>query len=141
MSEITVSKQAKQDLIDIWSYIADDNPQAADTVLDTLNKKISLLADHPLLGPARLHIARDLRYLISGNYLILYRVIKENVEIVRVLHGARNLSALFKDDETSHRTPRPRGDHPGLGQQTDGSPHRLHGDLEIQRHHDQMALT
>ena len=38
----------------------------------------------------------------------------------------------------AHRTPRPRGDRPGLGQQADGSPHRLHGDLEIQRHHDPL---
>ena len=101
MPEITVSKRAKQDLIDIWSCIADDNPQAADTLLDTLTKKIGLLADHPLLGPARPDIACELRYLISGNYLILYRVHLDAVEIVRVLHGARNLSGLFKDDKRS----------------------------------------
>ena len=60
-----------------------------------------MLADHPLLGPARPDIAPDLRYLISGNYLILYRALGDSVEIVRVLHGARNLSALFTRDETS----------------------------------------
>ena len=64
-----------------------------------LNEKIGLLADHPLLGPARPDIAPDLRYLISDNYLLLYRVLPESVEIVRALHGARNLSALFRDDE------------------------------------------
>jgi toxin ParE1/3/4 len=100
MPDITVTKQAKQDLLSIWSYIADDNPSAADKLLDTLNKRIGTLADHPLLGPARPDIAPDLRYLVSLDYLILYRVRKDAVEIVRVLHGARNLSALFKDDET-----------------------------------------
>ena len=101
MPDITVTKQAKQDLIEIWVYVADNNPTAADKLLDTLNKKIGMLSDHPLLGPARPDIAPDLRYLISGNYLILYRVHRDSVEIVRVLHGARNLSALFKGDETS----------------------------------------
>jgi len=101
MPDITVTKQAKQDLIEIWVYVADNNPAAAEKLLDTLNKKIGMLADHPLLGPARPDIAPDLRYLISGNYLILYRVIGDSVEIVRVLHGARNLSALFRGDETS----------------------------------------
>ena len=101
MPDITVTKQAKQDLIEIWIYVADNNPTAADKLLDTLNKKIGMLSDHPLLGPARPDIAPDLRYLISGNYLILYRVHGDSVEIVRVLHGARNLSAIFKGDETS----------------------------------------
>ena len=101
MPEITVSQQARQDLIDIWRYVADDNPDAADRLLDTLDTKIALLLDHPLLGPARPDIAPNLRYLIADNYLILYRVRKESVEIVRVLHGARNLSVLFKDDETT----------------------------------------
>jgi len=101
MPEITVSKRARQDLIDIWRYIAADNPGAADKLLDTLDDKIDLLVDHPLLGPARPDIAPDLRYLISENYLILYRVLRESVEIVRVLHGARNLKALFEGDETT----------------------------------------
>jgi toxin ParE1/3/4 len=101
MPEITVTKQAKQHLIEIWVYVADNNSAAANKLLDTLNKKIGTLADHPLLGPARPDIAPHLRYLISGNYLILYRVLGDDVGIVRVLHGARNLSALFKGDEMS----------------------------------------
>ena len=50
MPDITVSKQARQDLVDIWLYIADNNPYAADTLLDRPHEKISYLADHPLLG-------------------------------------------------------------------------------------------
>lgn len=96
MPDITVSKQARQDLVDIWLYIADNNPYAADTLLDRLHEKISYLADHPLLGPTRPDIAPNLRYLVSGNYLILYRLLQESVEIVRVLHGARNLSAHLR---------------------------------------------
>lgn len=100
MPRVTVTKEAKQDLRSIWSYIAEDNPSAADRTLDTLNDKIRLLADNPLLGPARPDIAPDLRYLVSDNYLILYRAISDGVDVVRVLHGARNLAALFKDDDT-----------------------------------------
>ena len=101
MPRVTVTKEAKRDLRSIWSYIAEDNPSAADRTLDTVNDRISLLADNPYLGPARPDIAPDLQYLVSGNYLILYRVLSESVEIVRVLHGARNLAALFKGDETT----------------------------------------
>jgi toxin ParE1/3/4 len=101
MAEVTLSNQARQDLLAIWEYIAEDNFAAADRVLDTLDERMQLLADQPFLGPARPDIARDLRYLVSENYLILYRVTGDVAEIVRVLHGARNLRALFKDDEQS----------------------------------------
>ncbi len=100
MPTVTLTNEAKRDLLSIWSYVAEDNPAAADRVLDSLNEHMSLLTDNPLLGPARPDIAPDLRYLVSGNYLVLYRVISEDAEIVRVLHGARNLSAIFEDDKT-----------------------------------------
>ena len=98
MSGITISKQAKEDLIAIWSYIADDSQTAADHVLDTLNDQLTLLSAHPHLGRERPDIAPGLRYCISNNYLVLYRVHEEQAEIVRVLHGARNISVLFEDE-------------------------------------------
>lgn len=97
MPAITLTVAARQDLLSIWEYIADDNPTAADRVLDTLDKKMALLAEHPFLGPARPDIAPDLRYLVSDNFVVLYRVLPDVVEIVRVLHGARNLTAIFTD--------------------------------------------
>lgn len=42
--------QAEDDLIDIWLYIAQDNPAAADKLLDTIEEKGQLLADNPKLG-------------------------------------------------------------------------------------------
>jgi toxin ParE1/3/4 len=86
-------------LVDIWAYIAADNPHAADRLLNTSDSKISLLVENPKLGRARSDIAPDLRYLPVGNYLILYRGIPEGIEVVRVLHGARNLRAIFHGDE------------------------------------------
>ncbi|WP_213460381.1 type II toxin-antitoxin system RelE/ParE family toxin [Thiocapsa sp.] len=97
MHDVTISNQAREDLIAIWEYVADNNPSAADRLLDMLDARIDRLADHPFLGPARPDIARDFRYLVCDNYLILYRALADAVEIVRVLHGARNLTAIFTD--------------------------------------------
>jgi toxin ParE1/3/4 len=99
MHEVTISNQARQDLIAIWEYIADDNPSSADRLLDMLDARINRLADHPHLGHARPDIARDLRYLVCDSNLVLYRVLADAVEVVRVIHGARNLSAIFKEHE------------------------------------------
>lgn len=102
MPAISLTVAARQDLLAIWDYIATDNMAAADRVLDALDARIQLLADHPLLGPSRPDIAPDLRYLVSDNYLILYRVLPDVVEIVRILHGARNLTAIFTDTDPLH---------------------------------------
>jgi toxin ParE1/3/4 len=95
MPVIQRTAQAEEDLIDIWLYIAQDNPAAADRLLDKIDGKIRLLAEQPAIGPAREDIAPDLRYLPLGNYLILYRIILDGIEIVRVVQGARNLKDLF----------------------------------------------
>ncbi len=87
--------QAEDDLLDIWLYIAQDKPNAADQFLDELEAKFLLLAEQPQLGPARPDIAPGLRYFPVRSYLILYREITEGVEIVRVVHGARRLLNLL----------------------------------------------
>lgn len=86
--------QAEEDLIDIWSYIAADNARAADRLLDTLDEKSQFLADNPGLGVERPEIALGVRSWHVGSYLILYRKIKDGVEIVRYVHGARRLQDL-----------------------------------------------
>ena len=87
--------QADEDLIDLWVYIAQDNPDAADNLLDELENKFALLAGQPRLGVARSDIAPGLRHFPVGNYLILYREIDPGIKVVRVVHGARRLSHLF----------------------------------------------
>ena len=79
----------------LWVYIAQDNPDAADHLLDEFEKKFALLAGQPRLGAARSDIAPGLRHFPVGNYLILYREIDPGIEVVRVVHGARRLSDLF----------------------------------------------
>jgi len=67
MARVVFTKKAREDLIDIWLHIAEDDPAAADRVLDRLDEAASLLADHPEMGAARDDIRPGLRYLISGS--------------------------------------------------------------------------
>jgi toxin ParE1/3/4 len=95
MPGIRRTAQAEEDLIDLWLYIAQDNPGAADRLLDEIEDKFSLLAANPKLGPARPDIAEDCRYFPVGRYLILYRVMADGIEVVRVVQGSRHLEDLF----------------------------------------------
>jgi toxin ParE1/3/4 len=89
--------RAEEDLIEIWTYIARDNLTAADRVLDRIDTVCLRLSENPYLGPARPDLAGGLRYFVSGSYLVLYRIIESGVEVVRVVHGARDLPSLFRD--------------------------------------------
>jgi toxin ParE1/3/4 len=71
-------------------------PSAADRFLDTLYERFLLLAGQPLLGQARSELALNLRSLPVGNYVIFYRPIDDGIEVVRVLHGARDIDAMFE---------------------------------------------
>jgi toxin ParE1/3/4 len=95
LARFTRTARAEDDLIEIWLYIAEDNPQAADTLLSKIDNACEHLAQNPGMGPARPDLAPDFRYSVIGNYLILYREAAEGIEIVRVVHGARHLPDLI----------------------------------------------
>jgi toxin ParE1/3/4 len=95
MPQVFYTRAAREDLIDIWTHIARDDPAAADRVLDRLDEVAAQLGDNPQMGPARDDIRPGLRYLVSGSYLLLYRIDGDDIEIVRAVHGRRDLYGLF----------------------------------------------
>lgn len=98
MSKVHFLRKAEDDLLGIWAYIAEDDQQAATRVLRAINEKCLMLAENSKLGPARPDIAPDVRYFIAGRHLILYREIQAGIEVVRVLHAARNIHGVFNLD-------------------------------------------
>lgn len=95
MARVSFTRQARDDLIDIWLHVAEDDPKTADRVLEQLDEAASHLAQHPEMGAARDDIRPGLRYQIKGSYLLLYRITAAGVEVVRVVHGRRDLFSLF----------------------------------------------
>ena len=91
------SDAAERDLEDIWDWIAEENIAAAQQKIEAIGAHIRLLGRTPQIGRLRAEIAPDLRALVEGNYLILYRFDQSDkrVEIVRIIHQRRDLSALF----------------------------------------------
>ena len=95
MNQYRVSEAAKSDLDEIWFYIAQDNPDAADKFIRALVSRFPTLASMPDLGRKREELAARLRSLPVGRYVIFYRPMENGVEIARVLHGARDFPPLF----------------------------------------------
>jgi toxin ParE1/3/4 len=99
MPVILKRPRAQSDLVEIWDYIADDSEARADAFLDRIDQKFRTLAQRPGLGRARDELAEGLRSFPVGRYVVFYRPLPEGVEIVRVLHGARDLTAAFFADD------------------------------------------
>jgi|SRR6516225_9480634 toxin ParE1/3/4 len=97
MAAIRRTPEAERDLLTIWLSIAQDSPRAADGVLDILDEKFRLLAGRPALGPLREDLAAGLRMFPAGRYLIFYRPAPDGIDVIRVLHSARDIPARFQE--------------------------------------------
>jgi toxin ParE1/3/4 len=95
MPHVFTRPRAEADLVDIWRYIAQDSPANADRLLDRINDTMNRLAAVPFMGQARFDLALGLRMFPVGSYLIFFRPIQEGIEVIRVLHGKRNITVRF----------------------------------------------
>ncbi|MBW3623104.1 MAG: type II toxin-antitoxin system RelE/ParE family toxin [Armatimonadetes bacterium] len=94
MSHIVRTAQAELDLYEIWSYIAEDNPRAADRLLDEIGNAFQLLSDFPETGRYRDEFSQALRSFPVQRYVIYYQPFEGGIRILRVLHGARDQKPL-----------------------------------------------
>ena len=95
MSSYLLSPEARDDLLEIWSYIARDNPAAADQLEADLYAACEKLAVHPHLGHRRADLTDEpvLFWRVRGVYLVIYLAETAPLSIVRILHGARETPA------------------------------------------------
>lgn len=95
MPDVIKLSRARSDLIEIWNCIADDSEALADAFIDIIDQKLLALASNPDMGRAREELAKGVRSFPAGSCVIFYRPISNGIEIGRVLHGARDIAALF----------------------------------------------
>ena len=86
---------AATDIEGIVFYIAENNPVAAQQWLNDIHARCRRISEMPGIGMSRPDVRPDLRMSSVGNYLILYRQVGSDVEIVRVIHGARQWQELI----------------------------------------------
>ncbi len=90
-----LSGRARRDLLHIWRYISEDNESAADRFIDLLTQHFELLGKNPHVGRRRDELRSGYRSFPVGQYVILYRIAEPCVQIMHILHGKRDIDALF----------------------------------------------
>ncbi|MBD1928276.1 type II toxin-antitoxin system RelE/ParE family toxin [Trichocoleus sp. FACHB-90] len=99
MSRYIISPEATQDLDEISDYFASRNIEAGERFLNAFEQKCRKLVKFPKMGRDYAEIEPSLRGLPVDGYIILYRVIEDGVEIVRVVSGYRSLESLFSESD------------------------------------------
>jgi len=102
---LVITPAADQDLEEIATYIGHDNPAAATRFVSAATAafhelvEMTYVGSRVLVNDPRLTDLRRRRVPRFGNYLIFYRVTEEAVQIVRVLHGARDIERILDLDD------------------------------------------
>jgi len=98
MNRFRLSSRAEIDLREIHRYIARDNPSAAGRLVDELFDLFHLLGRSPEIGQARPELRPNLRSISHGNYVVFFYSMNDGAKIAAVVHGARDIDALFRSE-------------------------------------------
>lgn len=92
--------QATSDLANIWAFIAQDSREAADRVEEAVFRACDLLAHSPFSGRVRTDLTSfPVRFWVVypySNYLIVYDPKRKPLQVLRILHGARDIPSVLK---------------------------------------------
>lgn len=96
MPRLLIRPAARADLIEIGDFIALDSPGRALSFVAEIEARMRDAAEQPRSFPARDDLHEGLRMARHGRYLIFFLELGDQVHVVRVLHGARNLPGQFE---------------------------------------------
>jgi toxin ParE1/3/4 len=93
--KVIVSRQADRDLLEVYNYFYPHNPRYAERLAADLIGAIAKLSAFPSSGTPRWRVAPGIRSVQVRPYLIFYEVRTSHIEILRVLHGSRDIENEF----------------------------------------------
>jgi toxin ParE1/3/4 len=91
-----LSEKAIADLDEIYSYIAEDDLASADRLADEFLEKFLMLAENPFSGRSRMELGVGFRSFPHRRYIVIYILFADGIEIIRVLHSARDVESQFE---------------------------------------------
>ncbi len=98
MAVVLMTPAAQADLEAILHELEEKSPKAADRIAVGVDKKCAALGRFPEPGRAREEILPGLRGTLVGKSVLFYRIRGEVVEVLRMLHGRRDLGRILRDE-------------------------------------------
>jgi toxin ParE1/3/4 len=98
MAQVQRTPQAESDLAEIIEYLQRNNPSAAEQYAKAFAEKGQALSRFPEIGRSRPEIAPELRSTLVKPFVIFYRIKDDVVQILRILHGKRDLRRILQEE-------------------------------------------
>lgn len=99
MNEPRLTEQAKNDLVDLWMYIAANNLDAGDRMVEAILEGSRMHVRFPNMGQPCEELRPGLRRFVVSPYVVYYRSVEETIEVLRIVHGARDIAGIFEREE------------------------------------------
>ncbi|MDJ1170675.1 type II toxin-antitoxin system RelE/ParE family toxin [Roseofilum sp. BLCC_M154] len=99
MKRYSISQEAIKDLDEISDYLANFSIEAGERFIQKFTDKCRKLVTFPNMGKNYQEIMPNLKGMIVDDYIVFYLIKLEEVEIVRVVSGYRNLESVFVDPD------------------------------------------
>jgi plasmid stabilization system protein ParE len=97
MLAIEFSPAARKDLVEIWQYIADEDIDAADRLVERIHDAVQKLAVLRNIGHRRADLPNPTyRAWTVTPYVIVHRTTSRDLVVVRVVHGRRDFRQVFR---------------------------------------------
>ena len=94
MASVLFSRSAQTDLLEAWTFISEDSFEAADHVLDVIEREAQTLALQPMMGRSRPELGAGIRcWPTASSYNLYYLPEPSGILIIRVLHHARDVQS------------------------------------------------
>lgn len=97
MRTVSRTPLAAQDVREIVDYLLEHSEPAADRFTTDLDTACRLLTTQPRMGRDRSDLAPGVRSVVVGKYVVFFRTSDNAVEVLRVFHGARNITTDMFD--------------------------------------------
>lgn len=99
MADLIIRPDAERDLREQWKYVArESSTDRANAFLNNTLNKLELLAERPSIARLRSDLQPDLRSYPVGQYIVFYLPLADGIEVVRVIHGRRDIASQFSDE-------------------------------------------
>ena len=98
MMKLRINPLVAEDLKNIKEYIAEDNEEMAVKTIQEIYTRIENIQQFPYMGAdlsKRVSFRTDYKYVVSGNYVVLYKIGNEYVEIYRVVNRHQDITQIF----------------------------------------------
>jgi toxin ParE1/3/4 len=99
MLPVVRTDQAEADLSQILDFLDQRTPPAAERLAGAIDERCRLLGEFPEMGRTREELAPSLRSVVVEQYVLFYRTTATAVQVVRILHGARDIDTIMKGEE------------------------------------------